>query len=104
MSSDISTAPSVPKVTPGNKISKTTKTKSTLATNAEEFEKENIRVERDACRMEISKLATEKKDLADTVDILTPRCRLLEDERNKHAIKERLTCLKEKSISVRCVE
>ena len=63
------------------------KTKSSLALNPDEFEKENLRVERDACRMEISKLATEKKDLGDTVEILTTRCRLLENERNTAATK-----------------
>ena len=61
------------------------KNKKTLALTPEEFERENLKVERDTCRLELAKLATEKKDLADTLEILTTRCRLLEDERNKAA-------------------
>ena len=61
------------------------KTKPTLALSPDEFEKENLKVERDAYRLEVAKLSSDKKDLSDTVDILTTRCRLLEDERNKAA-------------------
>ena len=71
------TAPPAPK--------RVKKGKATLALTPEEFEKENIRVERDACRFEMNKLATEKKDLSETVEILTTRCRLFEEERNNQA-------------------
>ena len=69
------------------KTKQTKKGKATLALTPEEFEKENIRVERDACRFEMNKLATEKKDLSETVEILTTRCRLFEEERNNAATK-----------------
>ena len=59
----------------------------TLALTPEEFEKENLKVERDACRLELAKLATEKKDMGETVEILTTRCRLLEEARNTAATK-----------------
>ena len=75
------TAPPAPK----NKQVK--KGKGTLALTPEEFEKENIRVERVACRFEMNKLATEKKDLSETVKIFTTRCRLFEEERNTAATK-----------------
>ena len=56
------------------------------AITPEEFEKENLKVERDACRLKMTELATDKKDLSETIDILTTRCRLLEQERNKSAV------------------
>ena len=65
--------------------SKVKKAKPTLALTPGEFEKENLRVERDACRLEMSKLAIEKKDLSETIEILTTRCRLFEEDRNNVA-------------------
>ena len=81
----VSSAPAPPPVKPKERLRKC-KTK-TLALTPEEFEKENLKVERDACRAELTKIATEKKDLDETVEILTTRCRLLEEERSKAATK-----------------
>ena len=75
--------PSVP--APPAKPMQTNKNKVTLALTPEAFEKENLKVECDACRMDINKLASEKKDLRDSLEILTTRCRLLEQERNNAA-------------------
>ena len=42
-------------------------------------------MERDACRLEMSKVAIDKKDLSETIEILTTRCRLFEEDRNNVA-------------------
>ena len=44
--------------------------KPTLALSPEDFEKENLRVERDACRMKLAAQDVEMKELKDKVKIL----------------------------------
>ena len=68
-------------------VQKKTKTKSP-ALSPDDFERESLKVERDACRMKMTELATDKKDLAETVEVLTTRCRLLEQERNRKALEK----------------
>ena len=90
VSSGVSSVPSVPKATPGNKVSKSSKTKSTLATNPEEFEKENLRVERDTCKLKLVENDNKIKALKEQLEIYMTRCSLLEKKRNDDAY-ERLT-------------
>ena len=65
------------------KQTKSTKSKPTLATSPEDFEKENLKVERDFARLKVRELDQELKSQTESLDILTARCRLLEDQRNK---------------------
>ena len=80
--------PSVP--APPAKPMQTNKNKVSLALTPEAFEKENLKVECDACHMDmdINKLASEKKDLRDSLEIFTTRCRLLEQERSNYSNKK----------------
>ena len=52
--------------------------KPTLALSPDDFEKENLRVERDACRMKLAAQDVEMKELKDKVKILATRCDLFE--------------------------
>ena len=67
------------------KQTKPSKTKPTLATSPEDFEKENLKVERDFARLKVRELDQELKSQTESLEILTARCRLLEDDRNRSA-------------------
>ena len=73
------------KVTPAKRTSKSTKTKPTLATDPQEFEKENLRIERDTCRLKLTENDNKIKDLKEQLDIYIARCSLLEKKRNDDA-------------------
>ena len=62
-----------------------TKAKPTLATNPSEFEKESLKIERDACRLKILENDATIKDLKEQVKILSTRCNLFEKKRNDDA-------------------
>ena len=59
--------------------------KPTLALSPDDFEKENLRVERDASRMKLAAQDVEMKELKDKVKILATRCDLFEKQRNDQA-------------------
>ena len=59
--------------------------KPTLALSPDDFEKENLRVERNACRMKLAAQDVEMKELKDKVKILATRCDLFEKQRNDQA-------------------
>ena len=61
------------------------KAEPTLALSPDEFEKENLRVERDACRLKVSLQDGELKDLRDQIKILSIRCELFEKQINEEA-------------------
>lgn len=65
--------------------SKALKAKQTLATSPEDFQKETLKVERDFARLKVRELDQELKSKSDSLEILTARCRILEEERNKQA-------------------
>ena len=70
----------------GNK-SKSMKNKATIATDPIEFEKENLRVERDTCKLKIIENDNTIKHLKEQVHILSTRCNLFEKQRNDDAYK-----------------
>ena len=63
------------------------KQKKTLALSPEDFEKENLKVERDACRLKLAIQDAEMKELKDKIKILSTRCDLFEKQRNDQAFK-----------------
>ena len=70
----------------------TTKTRvkqkpSTLALNPNDFEKENLKVQRDALRLKLSEQDVQIKDLNEKLDIFVTRCNLFERERSEQAYK-----------------
>ena len=76
---------------PGIKTNKTKtkhqKNKPTLATNPEEFAKENLKVERDFACLKVTQFEIKLKDEAETISILSARCSLLENQCKEYASK-----------------
>ena len=74
--------PKVPITKPKTKAKATLKT---LATNPEDFEKENLKVQRDALRLKLTEQDVHVNDMKEKLEILTTRCRLFEQDRNERA-------------------
>ena len=88
MSSASANVPLAESANKQNKTSKNqvkTKAKPTLATNPSDFEKESLKIERDACRLKILENDDTIKDLKEQVKILSTRCSLFEKKRNDEA-------------------
>ena len=79
---------SAPSIT-ANKQNKTSKvkTKATLATDPIEFEKENLKIERDACRLKLLDNDDTIRVMKEQLNILSTRCKLFEKKRNDDAFK-----------------
>ena len=72
------------------RASKSTKSKPTIATDPKDFEMENLRIERDTCKLKLTENDNKIKDLKEQLDIYIARCSLLEKKRNDEAY-EKLT-------------
>ena len=72
---------------------------NTLALNPNDFEKENLKVQRDALRLKLSEQDVQIKDLNEKLDIFVTRCNLFEKERSEQAYKSATASLPAESKS-----